>query len=410
MTEEVIQAVFVPSTETRHQPKPHTVYCVEVHAAVRTWVVWKRYSDFEKLHNQFGSIFPKHPVPLNLPTKSFFPPTFNDVTKIDNRRRGLEEYLRAILSHRDDRWRQTDIWKDFLAIPQGNHKSGNGVGRGGGGAGGGGATTATATNYTLETWLDEYNAMTDMARQVRSLINKRGTHNARNEISASHNCTVQAKKLLVTLSTRTSNLDAALKGLSEASKNDEGGMMIARGELLRRQDLLASLRDEKDALLKLVNSGRQEQELLKQTPRRSQTTKVTSEKQEQQQENYNYGFPSQQQQQQQPGRRTAPKRSATIGPGRAFGAAAAAQQRAKETEVTRGLDNDGLLNYQKQVMDDQDQQVEQFSALLARQKQLGFAIGDELETQNEILDELDAGVDRTGLKLKFASKKLATIK
>ncbi|KAG2217407.1 hypothetical protein INT45_004865 [Circinella minor] len=83
------------------------------------------------------------------------------------------------------------------------------------------------------------------------------------------------------------------------------------------------------------------------------------------------------------------------------------KQRAKETE---GLDNDGLLVYQKQVMDDQDQQVEQFSALLARQKQLGFAIGDELETQNEILDELDAGVDRTGLKLKFASKKLVTIK
>ncbi|KAG2227186.1 hypothetical protein INT45_008430 [Circinella minor] len=403
---EVIQAVFVPSTETRHQPKPHTVYCVEVHAAVRTWVVWKRYSDFEKLHTQFENIFPKHPVPLHLPTKSFFPPTFNDATKIDNRRRGLEEYLRAILSHRDDRWRQTDVWKDFLAIPQGNHKSGNGVGRGGGG----GAAAVTTTNYTLETWLDEYNAMTNMARQVRSLINKRGTHNARNEISASHNCTVQAKKLLVTLSTRTSNLDAALKGLSESSKDYEGGMMIARGELLRRQDLLATLRDEKDALLKLVNSGRQEQELLKQTPRRSQTARVANEKQmeEHQQENYNYGFPTHQQQ--QPIRQTAPKRSATIGPGRAFGAAAAAQQRAKETEVTRGLDNDGLIDYQKQVMDDQDQQVEQFSALLARQKQLGFAIGDELETQNEILDELDAGVDRTGLKLKFASKKLATIK
>ncbi|KAI9252980.1 hypothetical protein BDA99DRAFT_177092 [Phascolomyces articulosus] len=401
---EVIQAVFVPSTETRHQPKPHTVYCVEVHAAVRTWVVWKRYSDFEKLHNQFESIFPKHHVPMQLPTKSFFPPTFNDAAKIDTRRRGLEEYLRAILSHRDDRWRQTDIWKDFLAIPHGNHKSGNG---GGAGTGTGGTTT-----YTSETWLDEYNAMTDAARQVRSLINKRGTHNARNEISASHNCTVQAKKLLVTLSTKISHLDAALKGLSDGG-HDGGGIMMAQGELLRRQDMLTSLRDEKDALLKLVNSGRQEQELLKQTPRRSQTTRVINEKPQaqEQQDEFNFGFPThpQQQQQQQPVRQTA-KRSATIGPGRAFGAAAAAQQRAKETEITRGLDNDGLLEYQKQVMDDQDQQVEQFSALLAQQKQLGFAIGDELETQNEILDELDAGVDRTGLKLKFASKKLGTIK
>ncbi|KAI8141323.1 Phox homologous domain-containing protein [Fennellomyces sp. T-0311] len=354
---EVIQAIFVPSSETRHQPKPHTVYCVEVHAAVRTWVVWKRYSEFIKLHNQFESIFPKHPVPVQLPAKSFFPSTFNNPDKVDHRRRGLEEYLRAILSNRDDRWRQTDVWKDFLAIPQGRAIESN-----------------STTSYTSETWLDEYNAMANTARQVRSLINKRGTHNARNEISASHNCTVQAKKLLVTLSTHTSNLDSALNGLAK------GPEAMADGELRRRQDMLATLRDEKDALLKLVNSGRQEQELLK--PRRSQTTL----------------------QQRQP-----PKRSQTIGPGRAFGAAAAAQM-AKETEVTRGLDNDGLLQYQNQVMTDQDQQIEQFSALLARQKQLGFAIGDELETQNQILDELDGDVDRTALKLKFASKKLATIK
>ncbi|KAI9484487.1 Phox homologous domain-containing protein, partial [Zychaea mexicana] len=353
-----IQAVFVPSSETRHQPKPHTVYCVEVHAAVRTWVVWKRYSDFVKLHHHFESVFPSHPVPVHLPTKRIFPSTFSDPNKIDTRRRGLEEYLRAILSHRDDRWRQTDIWKDFLAIPHPSASSS--------------PSNHHATSYTSETWLDEYHSMTNAARQVRSLINKRGTHNARNEISASHNCTVQAKKLLVTLSTHTSDLDAALKGLSE------GPDAMADGELRRRQDMLATLRDEKDALLKLVNSGRQEQELLK--PRRSQTALMR----------------------QQP-----PRRSATIGPGRAFGAAAAAaQQKAKETEVTRGLDNDGLIQYQQEVMQEQDTQVEQFSALLARQKQLGFAIGDELETQNQILDELDGDVDRTALKLKFANKKL----
>lgn len=375
---EVIQAIFIQSSDTRSTPKPHTVYQVEVHAAVRTWVVWKRYSEFEKLHNQFLKIFPSHPPPVNLPSKRIFPSTFSNPDKVEERRRGLEAYLRGILSSRDDRWRQTDIWKEFLAIP---------VGR----------SLDASTMYTSETWLDEYNDMNNMAREVRSLINRRSTHIARNEISASHNCTVQAKKLLLTLSSRLSNLDAGL-----------GGLHLADGETRRRQDMLNTLRDEKDALLKLVNSGRQEQELLKQqSPRRTNSvSEKTMTNGGSGSAAQDFGFPTSTNGTQQKG---SARRNNTIGPGRAFGAAAA-NQLAKETEETRGLDNDGLVQYQQQVMKDQDLQVEQFSALLARQRQLGLAIGDELETQNQILDELDADVDRTGLKLKFANKKLATIK
>lgn len=375
---EIIQAIFIRETTTRQQPKPHTEYRIEVHAAVRNWFVWKRYSDFVKLHNQLCSIFPKNPPPVPLPGKNIFPSTFSDPEKIEERRRRLEDYLRGILSNRDDRWRQTDVWKEFLAIP---------VGR----------PLDASTMYTSETWLDEYNAMTGTAREVRSLINRRGTHIARNEISASHNCTVQAKKLLMTLSARLSNLDAGLTGLAKGS---DGGDVMAEGELRRRQDMLNTLRDEKDALLRLVNSGRQEQDLLYNDKPATAPVRRESEK------SLDYGFPKYQ-------ISHLPPRRATIGPGRAFGAAAAAQQkmtRAKETEVTRVLDNEGLLQYQKQIMEDQDKQVEQFSALLARQKQLGLAIGDELELQNQILDELDGDVNRTAVKLKFASKKLATIK
>ncbi|KAI9315107.1 Phox homologous domain-containing protein [Dichotomocladium elegans] len=367
---EVIQSIFIQNTEVRSTPKPHTVYQIEVHAAVRTWIVWKRYSEFEKLHNQFKKIFPSNPPPVNLPGKRIFPSTFSSPEKVDERRRGLEDYLRSILSNRDDRWRQTDAWKEFLAIP---------VGR----------SLDTSIMYTSESWLDEYNDMSNIAREVRSLTNRRSTHIARNEISASHNCTVQAKKLLLSLSSKLSNLDAGL-----------GSLALADGESRRRQDMLNSLRDEKDALHRLVNSGRQDQELVKhQQPRRSNT--VHSEKATLL-TNGDHTLPTNNKQ--------PPRRNNTIGPGRAFGAAAVAAAAAKETEITRGLDNEGLLQYQQEVMNDQDMQVEQFSALLARQKQLGLAIGDELEVQNQILDELDADVDRTGTKLKFANKKLATIK
>jgi regulator of vacuolar morphogenesis len=390
---EVIQAIFVRETQIRTTPKPHVVYKVEVHAAVRNWTVWKRYSEFYKLNAQFHSIFPEQATPTKLPGKRYFPSTFSDPEKIEERRRGLEDYLRGILSSRDDRWRLTDIWKDFLAIPTGR------------------ALDASVA-YTSESWLDEYTTMESTVREIRSLINKKSTHMARNEISASHNCTVQAKKLLMNLSSRLSNLEAGLTGL--ASGTVDGGM--SDGELRRRQDLLTTLKDEKDTLLKLASTGRQQDQDLFSYSNGQQQKKVTNQGDRKSllgdtsgfygatsDSDSNYGFPAQSE---------VMKEKPKKGNGRAFGAAAVLRQKqmAKETEVTRGLDNEGLLVHQQQIMDDQDQQVQQFGAILARQKQLGISIGHELETQNQILDELDGDVDRTQTKLKFANKKLNKIK
>lgn len=395
---EVIQAIFVRETQIRTTPKPHVVYKVEVHAAVRNWVVWKRYSEFFKLNAQFHSIFPEQPTPTKLPGKRYFPSTFSDPDRIEERRRGLEDYLRGILSSRDDRWRLTDIWKDFLAIPTGR-------------------SLDASVTYTSESWLDEYTTMESTVREIRSLINKKSTHLARNEISASHNCTVQAKKLLMNLSSRLSNLDAGLAGL--ASGAIDGGM--SEGELRRRQDMLTTLKDEKDTLLKLASTGRQQDQDLFSYSKGQRQKKISNLGDRQsllgdndasefygatsENDNNNYGFPAHIQQQTM---KEKPKKSS----GRAFGAAAVLRQKqlAKETEVTRGLDNEGLLVHQQQMMDDQDQQVQQFGSILARQKQLGISIGHELETQNQILDELDGDVDRTQTKLKFANKKLNKIK
>ncbi|KAI9248071.1 Phox homologous domain-containing protein [Sporodiniella umbellata] len=343
---EIVQAIYIPEAETRFSPKPHTVYKIEVHAAVRNWTVWKRYSEFYKLDTAFQTIFSQHNRPIKLPPKHFFPSTFSDPERIDERRRKLEDYLRAILSSRDDRWRLTDIWREFLSIPTGK---------------------ALQESYTSEGWLDEHHTLSQIAREVRSLTNRKHTHMARNEISASHHCTVQAKKLLVHLASRLSALESGLQSLTGA---------LSEGELRRRQDLLSALKDEKDGLLKLANT----------TVRADQSSDppviVTQE------------------------------RKALLGDeirkGRAFGAAYKKQQ--EETEVTRGLNNEGLLMYQQDLMNNQDKQVEQFSSILARQKQLGITINHELELQNQMLDELDTDVDRTQTKLKFANKKLQKIK
>lgn len=377
---EVIQAIFIRESEVRSTPKPHVVYKVEVHAAVRNWVVWKRYSEFYKLDSQFKTIFPKQSTPVRLPPKSYFPSTFSDPEKIEERRRGLEEYLRSILSSRDDRWRLTEVWKEFLCIPVGRSLDGTSF-------------------YTSESWLDEFTTMSATAREIRSLINKKSTHMARNEISASHNCSVQAKKLLMNLSSRISNLEAGLNG---------SGM--SEGELRRRQDMLTSLKDEKDSLMKLASSGRQDQDLLYKSTTNNNNNNNSAIRKSLLGENTGFYGETEYNHHQS----TPVMKEQVIGVGkRAFGAAAVQrkkEQLAKETEVTRGLDNEGLLLNQQQIMGDQDQQVQQFGSILARQKQLGISIGHELENQNQLLDELDGDVGRTQTKLKFANKKLQKIK
>ncbi|KAG2175700.1 hypothetical protein INT43_001347 [Umbelopsis isabellina] len=363
---ENIQAIYVRNAENRNKPNPHTVYRIEIHAAVRTWSIWKRYSEFEKFHNQLVAQFPKHPPPNALPAKHWFTKTYGNVDLIEDRRRGLDAYLRGIMSSRDDRWRQTDTWREFLSIPTGRPLD-------------------ASSMYTSESWLDEFREMQTSAREIRSLVNKRETHIARNEISASHNCTMQAKKLLTTMSSRLSDLDSGLIGLANGSM---GESLMTEGELRRRQDMLAGLKDERDGLARLVSAARAD-------IMPSDTTKQPAKAGD---------------------RRALLKTSNNSPPGhsaapvsnRVFGNAN--RQPPRETEQTRGVDNEGLLKLQQQMMDDQDSQVEQFSSILSRQRQVSFAIGQELENQNQLLEELDADVDRTQVKLKFANKKLSKIK
>jgi regulator of vacuolar morphogenesis len=70
------------------------------------------------------------------------------------------------------------------------------------------------------------------------------------------------------------------------------------------------------------------------------------------------------------------------------------------------LDDRGLLKLQEQEMEQQDSQLSQLSTILRRQKQLGQAIGNELATQIEMLDDLDNDVDRVRGKLASANRQL----
>ncbi|OZJ04755.1 hypothetical protein BZG36_01835 [Bifiguratus adelaidae] len=379
---EAVHAIFVRSAETRSNPKPHTEYRIEIQGPIRTWNVWKRYSEFDRLNSEFARQFPKTPTPAPLPPKNYFSSTLKNAELVEERRKGLEAYLRAILASRDDRWRETPEWKAFLAIPTGR-------------------ALDTASSYTSESWLDEQRELSNSTRQIRSLLNARETHLARNEVSMVHNNTMQAKKMLVTLSTRLTSLENGLTALAKGSASES--RVLSEGELRRRTDMVNELKEERDSLNKLVNTGRQNNALLNATSHPSSPAKPAERRALLSNKNgEGNGWSG------DVGFRSMPK-SPDIKPAtsrRVFGNPNAL----KETPQTMGLDNDQLLQLQNQMMDDQDAQVEQFSSILTRQKQIGLAIGDELDEQNQMLDELDTSVGKSKAKLTFAQKKLNKIK
>ncbi|KAG0357238.1 hypothetical protein BG005_003804 [Podila minutissima] len=469
---ETLQAIYVRDYETRTNPKPHTVFRVEVHAAVRTWSVWKRYSEFETLHNRYIELFPDHSPPMPLPTKHWWQSTLDNPDLLEERRAGLETYLRGILSHRDDRWRLTHEWNEFLAIPVGRSQADLLVGSHASqaaaaagrdspapsllshlnffGIGGGPQTSSSDTAsiasgttvgqnslsgshaptqfYTTESWLEEFRHLQSMAREVRSLINRRETHLGRSEISASHNCTIQSKKLLTSLGLKIPALENGLTTLAMGNPGGGGkGSIMSDGELRRRQDMLAELKDEREVLTKLVIANRQNDGVVGyQGPggnvpassgdRNALLVGKGSHSLAQgggtggNISNNTYGCSV-----------VSSAESSFGGSGssvhsgsnrmstsrRVFGRVV--QNLTQETSQTRGLDNEGLLLLQQEQMKQQDDHIEQFNAILQRQKHIGLAIGQELDNQIQLLDELDRDVDRTTLKLGLVNKKIGKI-
>jgi syntaxin 8 len=68
--------------------------------------------------------------------------------------------------------------------------------------------------------------------------------------------------------------------------------------------------------------------------------------------------------------------------------------------------NDELLQRQSQVMAQQDLSLDVLSESISRQRELSIQIGDELDVQNGLLDEVDGMVDRSTNRLDSAARRL----
>lgn len=83
---------------------------------------------------------------------------------------------------------------------------------------------------------------------------------------------------------------------------------------------------------------------------------------------------------------------------------------AKETERTRELDNEGVLQLQKQVMAEQDDDLMDLAKVARRMREMGVQINEEIVLQNQMLGLLDDDVDRVEGKMKVARKRIDKIK
>ncbi|EFJ47641.1 Qc-SNARE, Syn8/Syntaxin8-family [Volvox carteri f. nagariensis] len=78
----------------------------------------------------------------------------------------------------------------------------------------------------------------------------------------------------------------------------------------------------------------------------------------------------------------------------------------RETESTAGLDNRGLLGLQQQVMRQQDEELEAMEKVVHNTKHIALAIGEEVDLQTRLLDDLADDVDVTHNRLRAATARV----
>jgi regulator of vacuolar morphogenesis len=223
-------------------------------------------------------------------------------------------------------------------------------------------------------WLDIHREMKGQLHDARLFLGRRdGATTAQAQYEAGAN----AKRCLVKAGALIGNLEEGLKIMMEGEKRGVEGK-VGAGELRRRRDLLGSAKVEREGLEKLAVS-------------------LAVKKQGENSANNGGAVATQQ------------DKNALFGPGVSRPGGRVLGAPVPETDKTRELDNDGVVQLQKQMMQDQDLDVEELAKIVRRQKEMGLAIHGELELQNEMLKRVDEDVDRVGRKINVAKKRVGKI-
>ncbi|KAI1339371.1 Phox-like protein [Xylariaceae sp. FL0016] len=358
--------ITIPTTSL-HTPsdnsKPYTLYNITLRLPLRTFVVQKRYSDFATLHQSLTSLVGAAP-PAPLPAKSWFKSTISSPELTEDRRRGLEAYLRAIAESPDRRWRDTPNWRTFLNLPSMN-SGGNSAASVR--AGGFGIPNKDAANAAAAqdpgTWLDLHGEMKRDFQEARRCLARR---DAATDNSAALEAGSAAKKALVKAAGLLSCLRDGLQAMEDAKR-------LGEGEIRRRKDLLGAARVDREDLERLSST-------ISASARMSQRAMPTKN-----------------------------DKAALIGNGHKARGGRVLGAPLPETERTREVDNQGVVQLQRQMMDEQDQDVESLGKIIRRQREMAEAINREVEEQTEMLDHVNQQADIVGGKIRVAKDRTKKI-
>ncbi|SMR58679.1 unnamed protein product [Zymoseptoria tritici ST99CH_1E4] len=94
-----------------------------------------------------------------------------------------------------------------------------------------------------------------------------------------------------------------------------------------------------------------------------------------------------------------------------FNSASGGEPYRDEPEVPdqSNLDNQQIHAYHKNVLREQDEQLDSLGASIGRQRMLGIQMGNELDEQNVLLEDVEQGVDRHSHTLDGAQRRLGRI-
>eukprot|EP01156_Anaeramoeba_ignava_P005054 Anaeramoba_ignava/a242964_35.p1 GENE.a242964_35~~a242964_35.p1 ORF type:complete len:233 (-),score=77.06 a242964_35:49-747(-) len=81
------------------------------------------------------------------------------------------------------------------------------------------------------------------------------------------------------------------------------------------------------------------------------------------------------------------------------------QQIYEETNETKGLDDHQLIDYQKKVMEDQDNDLEAMYHSIKNQQHIAINISEELDVHDKILNDLGKSSDKVEVKLKIHTRR-----
>ncbi|OXG30167.1 hypothetical protein C367_01842 [Cryptococcus neoformans Ze90-1] len=356
-----IQNISIISTKEVDTPKPHTVYVIQVTTPTRTWTVSRRYNDFVALDAELKSSTGQEP-PSPLPPKTWgLSLGKNNEDKVRERKPLLEQYLRSILNTKSHLWRSAYTFSDFLSIPSHTSSANS-------------STQKPTTKFTSQSWLLEHAALQTVLRSARSALLKRDALASMSNATGSRSAGVEAKRHLKEVGNR---LEALEKGLTQLRD-------IGEGEIRRREELIEGLKVERGSLARMAEAG------VRTAPSLSGNgVTAGSETEGRRGEAFSWALPGQS----MPG---------ALPSGRVFGG----RQPPQETEQTRPLDDRQLLQLQTNHMAQQDDQLQNLSRLLQTQRRMGEEIHQEIESQNELLEHIEQGVDKTGRKLGKAKREM----